>query len=151
MNRLFAGLWASSLLLLLSGVPPIQAQTETRPGGIFHYNASQETTGNGTVSTVLLKHEAGSLSGSHLLLSTVSGPLDAILGRFAFVGKGALQVRVGQQVEVTGVVKTIMDKRVLLVRTVKASGEVYTIRNEHGALLSPRARASANRSAGEGL
>jgi hypothetical protein len=36
--------------------------------------------------------------------------------------------------------KTIMDKQVFLVRTVKVSGEVYTIRNEHGFPVSPQAR-----------
>jgi hypothetical protein len=39
--------------------------------------------------------------------------------------------------------KTIKDKRVFLVRTVKAGGVVYTIRNEHGVLLSPQARERA--------
>jgi hypothetical protein len=82
--------------------------------------------------------------GSHLLFTTISGPLDASLGRFGLQGKGALSVAAGQQVEVTGVMKTIMDKQVFLARTVKAGGRVYTIRNEHGVPMSPQARDRAN-------
>jgi hypothetical protein len=92
------------------------------------------------------------LMGSHILLSTPTGPVDACLGRFALQGKGALSIAGGQQVEVTGVMKTIKDKQVFLTRTVKVGGEVYTIRNEHGFPLSPQVRERASRkSAGEGL
>jgi len=90
--------------------------------------------------------------GSHLLLATTSGPVDASLGTFGLRGKGAVSVAAGQQVEVTGVMKTIKDKQVFLVRTVKAGGQVYTIRNEHGFPVSPQARERASRkTAGEGL
>jgi len=90
--------------------------------------------------------------GSHILLSTPTGPVDASLGGFALLGKGAVPVAAGQQVEVTGVMKTIKDKQVFLTRTVKVGGEVYTIRNEHGFALSPQARERAGRkSTGEVL
>jgi hypothetical protein len=81
--------------------------------------------------------------GSHLLLATPSGAVDASLGRFGFEGAGAVLVAGGQQIEATGVMKTIKDKPIFLVRTVKAGGEVYTIRNEHGFPLSPQARERA--------
>jgi hypothetical protein len=40
--------------------------------------------------------------------------------------------------------KTIKDKPIFMVRTVKVGGEVYTIRNEHGFPVSPQARERAS-------
>jgi hypothetical protein len=78
--------------------------------------------------------------------------VDASLGRFGLLGKDAASVAAGQQIEVTGVMKTIKDKQVFLVRTVKAGGQVYTIRNEHGVPVPPQARERASRkTAGEAL
>jgi len=138
MKRLFAPLCALALLFLISPQPLAQAQTaagETRAAGPLNYDVTQEVTLNGTVSSVL---------GSHLLLATTSGAVDVSLGRFGLRGKGALSVAAGQQIEVTGVMKTIKDKQVFLARTVKVGGEVYTIRNEHGVPLSPHARERAS-------
>ncbi len=143
MKRLFAELCALALLFLMSFLPPVQAQTaavETRPAGPFSYDVSQEITLNGTVSSVLAKPSPGMIWGSHILLATTSGAVDASLGTFGLRGKGALSVAAGQQIEMTGVMKTLMNKQVFLARTVKVGGEVYTIRNEHGLPVSPQAR-----------
>jgi hypothetical protein len=59
------------------------------------------------------------------------------------MGKGALHVTPGQQVEVTGVMKTYRDKQVFIARTVKVGTQVYTLRNEHGISASPQTRARA--------
>jgi hypothetical protein len=155
MKRLFAGLCALALLSLISLLPPVQAQTSavgTRTAGPFSYDVTQEVTLNGTVSSVLTKPSPGMIMGSHLLLATPSGPVDASLGMFGLRGKGAVSVAAGQQIEVTGVMKTLKNKQVFLVRTVKAGGQVYTIRNEHGFPVSPQARERASRkTAGEAL
>jgi hypothetical protein len=155
MKHLFAGLCALALLSLISPLPLLQAQTAavaTRPEGPFSYDVAKEVTLSGTVSSVLTKPSPGMIWGSHLLLATPSGPVDASLGRFALMGKGALSVAAGQQVEVTGVMKTIKDKQIFLTRTVKVGGHVYTIRNEHGVPMSPQARERASRkAAGEAL
>ncbi|MGA7080921.1 MAG: hypothetical protein WBQ43_01275 [Terriglobales bacterium] len=147
MKGLFAGLYAFTLLFLISSIPLVQAQTvaaDTRAAGPLNYDVTDEVTLNGTVSSVLTKPAPGMIMGSHLLLTTISGPVDASLGKFGLRGKGALSVAAGQQVEVTGVMKTIMDKQVFLARTVQAGGRVYTIRNEHGVPMSPEARDRAN-------
>jgi hypothetical protein len=154
MKRLFAGLCAMALLFLISPQPLAQAQTtaETRAAGPFSYDISKEVTLNGTVSSVLTGPSPGMIMGSHLLLTTSSGPVDASLGMFAMRGKGAVSVVVGQQVEVTGVMKTMNGKQVFLVRIVKAGGQVYTIRNERGFPIPPQARESASQTtAGEAL
>lgn len=155
MKRLFAGLCALALLSLISLLPLAQAQTaaiETRTAGPFNYDIAKEVTLNATVSSVITKPTAGMVMGSHLLLATLSGQVDASLGRFGLAGKGAVKVSPGQQIEITGVMKTIKDKQVFLARTVKAGGQVYTIRNEHGVPVPPQARERASRkTAGEAL
>ena len=155
MKRASAGLCGSVLLCLISVLPPVQAQpaaVATQSAGPFTYDVAKEITLNGTVSSVLMKPSAGMIMGSHLLLATPSGPVDASLGRFGLLGKGAVSVTAGQQIEVTGVMKTLNDKQVLLVRTVKTGGQIYTIRNQHGFPVPPQARERASRkTAGEVL
>jgi len=126
-----------------------QAADDKRP---FSYDVAKEVTLTGTVSGVLAKPSAGMIMGSHLLLATSDGVVDASLARFGLRGKDAVSFARGQQIELTGVMKTIKDKQVFLVRTVKADGHVYIIRNEHGFPVSPQARERASRkTAGEGL
>jgi len=155
MKSLFAGPWVLLVLLSVSLVPLVQAQTTTagtRTAGPFSYDVRHEFTLNARVSSVLTKPSTGMIMGSHLLLATPSGPVDASLGRFGLLGKGAVSVTAGQQIEVTGVMKTLNDQQVLLVRTVKTGGQIYTIRNQHGFPVPPQARERASRkSAGEGL
>jgi len=137
--RLIAGLLAGLLLAILA-VPLIaQSARDSR----LSYDVSQEVSLSGTVSGVLPRPAPGMIGGSHLLLTTVSGTVDASLGRWGLQGKGALSVTVGQQVEVTGIMRTLNDRQVFLARTVKASGNVYTVRNEHGIPVSPQARERA--------
>jgi hypothetical protein len=143
MTRRFESLCALGALCLISLYPPLQAQTAalaTRTTGLYSYHTSQEVTLSGTVSSVLTRPAAGMIMGSHLLLATASGPVDASLGRFALLGKGALTVAAGQPIAVTGVMKTLKTRQVFLVRTVKAGGAVYAIRNKHGFDISPQAR-----------
>jgi hypothetical protein len=147
MKQSHAGVCALALLLLVSLMGQLPAQTAAVTTGAarpFAYDPSEEVTFSGTASSVLQNASAEMIPGAHLLITTLSGPLDASLGTFAFRGKGALVVSVGQQVEITGVVKTVKDKPVLLVRTVKVGGHIYPIRNEHGVQLSPPAREHAS-------
>jgi len=99
---------------------------------------------------VLVKPAAGMIFGSHLLLTTPSGRIDVSLGRFGLQGKGALTVSAGEQIDVTGVMKTIKEQQVFLARTVKVGAETYTIRNEHGIEISPQARPRADEQTGKG-
>jgi len=151
MKRLRAGLCTLALVSLILLQPPIEAQRAAVENGPFGVATSDEITLTGTVSVVLEKPDAGMLMGSHILLATLAGPVDVSLGRFGLRGKGALSVTAGQQIEVTGVMTTRAtssnkdkEKQVLLARTVKAGGEVYNIRNEHGFPISPQARERAS-------
>jgi hypothetical protein len=155
MNRLSVGLCTLALFSLISYLTPVQAQTSaiaSGPAGLPGYDASREVTLNGTVSTVLMSPSAGMIPGSHLLVATLSGPLDASLGIFGLRGKGAITVAAGQQIEVTGVMRIIQERPVLLVRTARIGGKVYTIRNEPGFPVPPQARMrTSQKAAGESL
>ena len=141
MKPLSTGLGAvvALLLTLIFFQRPIQAQAVQA-----HTMAPSEVTLTGTVESVLAKAAPGMIVGSHLLLATPVGPVDASLGRFGLQGDGAVSVAAGQQIEATGVMKRIKDTSVLLVRSVKVGGEVYTIRNKHGFPVSPQARKRAS-------
>jgi hypothetical protein len=146
------GLGTVVVLLLISSLRPIQAQTTAAATGAatpLSYDVTEEVTLTGTVSSVLMKAAPGMIVGSHLLLVTPSGPVDASLGRFGLQGAGAVSVAAGQQIEATGVMKTIKDKTFFLVRTVKVGVEVYTIRNQHGFPVSPRARERVRQRTGQ--
>jgi hypothetical protein len=137
-------------IIFVSFLRPVQSQTTavaTKAAGAFSYSVTEEVTLTGTVSSVLTKATSGTIVGSHMLLATLSGPVDASLGRFGLRGNGAVSIAAGQQIEATGVMKTIRDKRFFLVRTMKVGDEVYTIRNEHGFPVSPRARERAGQKA----
>jgi len=143
MKKLFSGLCALFLLCYVAPLSPLQAQTAavvTKPSGPYGYDVSEEVVLNGAVSLVLAKPSQGMVTGSHLLLTTLSGPVDVSLGAFGLRGQGALSVAAGQQVNVTGVMKTLKGQQVFLARTVKVGERIYAIRNEHGIPVSPQAR-----------
>lgn len=151
MKPLSTGLCTVVALLLISSLRPMQAQTTAGATGAakpLRYNVTEEVTLTATVSSVLMKADPGMIVGSHLLLATPNGPVDASLGRFGLQGDGAVSVAAGQQIEATGVMKRIKDKSVFLVRSVKVGGEVYTIRNKHGFPVSPQARKRASEKTG---
>jgi hypothetical protein len=113
------------------------------------YDVSKEVTLTGTVANVLTKAEAGTIPGSHLMLTTPSGEVDASLGKWGLAGKDAPSVKAGEQIELTGVMKTTAGKDVFIVRTVHVNGRIYPIRNEHGVPVSQLGRAHANQIAAQ--
>jgi hypothetical protein len=140
-----------AIFVLAASLWPVHAQTiegSTKPAGPSSGNISLDITLTGNVSRVLAKGSPGMIAGSHLLLETSAGIVDASLGRFGLRGNGALSVAAGQQIEATGVMKTIHDKSIFLVRTVKIGDQIYTIRNQHGFPVSPQARERASQKGG---
>jgi hypothetical protein len=133
---LMAGLLPGLMFAILA-VPLNAADAHSR------YDVSKEVTLSGTVSSVLYKPAPGMIWGSHLMVETSFGRLDASLGRFGLEGKDALSVTPGQQVEITGVMKTVRHQEVFVVRSVRANGKTSTMRNEHGVDVSPLARERA--------
>ena len=147
MKHAFGSICGLVLLLFASFLLPAPAQSpalETQGPQPYGYDVTKETTVDGTVSSVLAKASPGMVMGAHLMISTLTGPLDVSLGFFGLRGRGALSVAPGQEVEITGLMKTFKNKPVLLARTIKAGSQSYAIRNEHGIPVSPQARERAD-------
>lgn len=104
------------------------------------YDITKEVTLTAKVSNVLVTPAPGMASGSHLVLAVGTSTVDACLGRFALLGRDALAVGPGESIEVTGLLRTINEKQVMLVRTVRVEGSTYVIRNQHGVPVSPQSR-----------
>lgn len=142
----------AALLLLMMIVPRLRAQTEAdvptaKPLG---YDITEEVTVSGAVTAFLSKAPKGMVGGSHLLLSTAEGALDVSVGTLG-LGKQALAIGAGKIVAVTGVMRTLNDRQVLLARVVKLGNQVYLIRTKQGIVLSPLARKhAANEAAQDG-
>jgi hypothetical protein len=100
------------------------------------YDASKETTLQGTVSNVMTKPGAGMIAGGHLTVATGQGAVDAHVGR-ALQGPNAIAVKAGDAVKLVGVMATVNHNQVFLVRTAEIGGHTYTIRSEKGFLVSP--------------
>jgi len=137
--RMIAGPLAGLLFAILAVPLGAQPVPTARP----YYDITKEVTLNGTVSSVFKRAAAGMTAGSHLMLATSSGTVDASLGKWGMQGKGALSVGAGQRVEVTGVMKTFKSKELFIARTVKVGSQVYTMRNQYGIPVSPQSRARA--------
>jgi hypothetical protein len=109
------------------------------------YDIAREVTLTATVSSVVTKAtpEMKMLAGSHLVLETSAGNVDASLGGFPLTGKNALAVTPGQRVEVTGVMKTIRNRQGFVTRLVSANG--HTFKNPQRAWFRPRSRGPQER------
>jgi hypothetical protein len=116
------------------------------------YDIREEITLAATVTSVISKAapETKMLAGSHLMLETASGRIDAFLGVFSLTGEGVPSVSEGEPVQVTGVMKTIRAQRVLVARVVLINGRAYKIRNEHGFVLMPSTRKGTEKSEANG-
>jgi len=145
MKRRFRALALFTFLTLCPFATLLCAQTTeptAKPLASPKYDISQEVTLTATVSSVFSQatSETKILAGSHLILETSSGRIDASLGVFPIAGEGAPSISAGQHVQVTGVMKTVRNQCVLITRLVLIDGRTYKVRNEHGFLLMPVTR-----------
>lgn len=133
---------------------PVLAQTaevSTRSAVPPRYDITKEVTFTATVSSMVNRTtRQGETITGHLIVETPSGKVEASLGRYALRGKGALSIERGQQIRMTGVMKTFRDKQIFVTRLVQANGQVYKIRNEHGFLYAPVSRKGRTKSEADG-
>lgn len=124
----------------------------TEPAVPPRYDITREVTLTGSVSRVLktTTPEMNMLGGSHIIVATSSGEIDATLGPFAMEGNDAIKVAPGQRIQITGVMKTIRDQHVFVTRLVLANGRVYTIRNERGFPVTSERRSGVANSEAKG-
>ena len=145
---LIAGL-LTGLLVAIVATPLGAATVKAEPHP--YYDITQEVTLSGPVTGVVQRPVPGMIFGSHILLTTGSGTVDASLGKWGLAGKGAPSIHNGEQVTVRGVMKTVRDKQVFIVRTMEVGGHTYTIRNQHGAPMSPQSREHGQKTAEKGV
>lgn len=117
------------------------AAVSTAPTGPLSYDATKEVTLDATVQSVITKRSAGMIWGSHIMIETKSGVVDASLARLPLAGKNAVTFAPGEAVEITGVLKTLHGQPVLLARLIKAESHTYTLRNMHGIPVAQTRRA----------
>jgi hypothetical protein len=146
MKHLFAGLLAGLLFAIL----PVPLSATTKAEAHPFYDLTHEVTLSGPVTGVVYGPSAGLIPGSHILLVTGSGTVDASLGKWGLQGKEN-SIQNGEQITVKGVMKTLRNKQVFVVRTVQLGGHTYVIRNEHGVPVTPRSHVRVQKTAEKGV
>lgn len=146
-DQLVAWLLAGLLMAILAVPLSAVTKTELHP----YYEISKEIQLSGMASSVLATPGQGMMPGSHVLVETASGTIDASLGKWGLQGQGAPSIQNGEQVTIKGVMKTVKDKEVFIVRTLEVGGRTYMIRNEHGLPFSPQGRQHMNQTALKGV
>ena len=146
LTRPIAGLLAGLLFAILA--VPLSATTKAEPHPF--YDLTHEVTMSGPVTGVVYGPSAGLIPGAHILLVTGSGTVDASLGKWGMQGKEA-SIHNGEQVTLKGVMKTLKNKQVFVVRTVEVGGHTYVIRNEHGVPLTPKSHVRVQETAQKGV
>jgi hypothetical protein len=102
------------------------------------YEASKEVTVEGTIQGVVSKNGApGSMLGTHLMVSTSKGTIDAHIGSFVLRGSHAYSPVVGQSVKLVGVPATVNHKNVFLTRTIETGNRSIDVRTSRGFLIVP--------------
>ncbi len=142
MKLRFPLLGSLAVLALCLIALPIYAQTSavTTKSAVPHrYDITQEVTLTGTVNSVVKTptREMKMLPGSHLMLATGSGKMDASLGKYAMRNAGVLSITAGQQVRVTGMITTVRGQQIFVTRLVQVNGHTYKVRNGHGIAVAP--------------
>ncbi|MGB8541290.1 MAG: hypothetical protein WCD49_06595 [Candidatus Acidiferrales bacterium] len=139
MSRKLQGLGLAALLALTlnAGAAHAQAAAETTAKSSIppSYDISKEVTLNATVESLPSKSGIGlrQAGSTGFVLQTAAGTVQGSLTPFVFHGTGALSIKAGQVIRVTGVMKTVTNnKQVFVIRTIQTGGRTYAIRDQHG-------------------
>ncbi|HEX5424513.1 MAG TPA: hypothetical protein VFW94_13270 [Candidatus Acidoferrales bacterium] len=128
-------IFASVLILTASAVGRLAAQTApsraTRNTMVPAYDMSKEVKVQGVIEKINGFGSSGPI-GTHILIHTASGVVDAHLGFGSAASSKNLGISVGQNVTVVGMMETIGDSSVLMARILTTPSRVIVLRNEHG-------------------
>ena len=105
MKKLLGGLGLLTLMAFFVFVAPGQAASTSKKITItpkHSYNVSKEVTLTGTVSSVVKKPSAGMLIGTHVMLNTANGGVDAHIGSYAGRDKRLDSLSQGETVKAVG-------------------------------------------------
>jgi len=98
----------------------------------FKYDPSAETKLTGTIEEINTM-DMMCQNGTHLVLKTDKGNMEAALGPSQFLKDQSLQLKKGDKVEVKGVKTTMRRGEVFIVRQITSGDKTVTLRNEKGA------------------
>lgn len=136
-GRIWTPCFLSGLMLCLTGAAPLKAQS--RPSGavtagntmVPAYDLTKEVRVQGTIAKIDGFGANGPI-GTHILIQTTAGGVDAHLGFGSASSPKQLGIAVGQSVTVVGMMETIGGADVLLARILTTPSRIVVLRNEHG-------------------
>jgi hypothetical protein len=129
-------LLASALMFALVVCAQANAQTadSAHPTGntiVPAYDISKEVKVQGTIEKIDGFGINGPI-GTHILIQTTTGTVDAHLGFGSAASPKRLGISVGENVTVIGMVETVGSSSVLLARILTTPIRIFVLRNEHG-------------------
>lgn len=109
----------------------IAASRATTNAMVPAYDISKEVRVQGVIEKINGFGNDGPI-GTHILIQTASGTVDAHLGFGPAVSSKNLGISVGQNVTVIGMMETVGSSSVLMARILTTPSRVVVLRNEHG-------------------
>jgi hypothetical protein len=139
MRNKLGGFCLLTALVITSLAAPLYASNKPFKRTVIapRYQASKEVTMEGTIQSVVKKPTPGSMLGTHLMVSTSKGTIDAHIGTFVTRGSHGYSPAVGQSVKIVGVMTTVNHKEVFLTRSIESGNRTVQVRTAHGFLIVP--------------
>lgn len=126
---------AAALIVSAVIAAPLGAQTaSSRPTTntmVPAYDISKEVKVQGVIEKINGFGSSGPI-GTHILIQTASGVVDAHLGFGSAVSSKNLGISVGQNVAIIGMMQKVGSSSVLMARILTTPSRVVVLRNEHG-------------------
>ena len=131
-------LFITLLILGFIAAAPAKAQTVASSAGDATtntmapvYDVTKEVKVQGTIQKI---DDAGTSgpSGTHIMVQTAQGVVDAHLGFGAASKPEYLGIAQGQSVTLTGMMQSFDGANVLMARILTTSNHIFVLRNEHG-------------------
>jgi DNA/RNA endonuclease YhcR with UshA esterase domain len=126
-------LFLSGLAIIVFSVAPVMAQSAApaAQSATVPYDITKEVKVQGTVQKLETSDGTGPI-GTHILIQTSGGVVDAHLGFSSAVTPAKLGVSEGQTVTVIGMMQEVGGNSVLLARVLTTSSRVFVLRSERG-------------------
>jgi hypothetical protein len=120
---------------VVAAAMPAAAQSASGPDAasssmVRVYDISKEIKVEGMIQRVVT--DSASPLGTHVLVETASGVVDAHLGSGASAKPSYLGIAEGQNVTLVGMMETFNSNPVLVTRLLTTSNRIFVLRNEHG-------------------
>jgi hypothetical protein len=137
-----------SFALVLSGALSIPTKAQTSSSRVKAntmvpaYDLTKEVKVQGAIEKIDSFGRSGPI-GTHILIQTASGVVDAHLGFGAAASRRYLGISVGQNVTVIGMMESVGNSSVLMARILTTPSHIFVLRNEHGIPIRGIPRGSA--------